>query len=156
MSTTDTTIARCTVITDGGAARYRDYKFPRLVARRDRNGVLSGIEVVVSWAGHEARATIDGEYTIAALTETADGRDDLLWAIKDADCHALVAIIREATDARPDALDLYSGSGDYTAVRTTVAAAIREELDMAPATPREAIEWRWNFGHEKLVEIVGA
>lgn len=158
MSTTATTIARHNVITDGGsAASYRDREFAQIVARRDRAGVLSGIEVVVSWAGHEGRVSIDGEHTIDSLTENAGEFDGLLEAIVDADIAALKELIREATDAHTEAVDLSMEVVDYEAVAYTVAAALGEEPNgQTPTTRREAIEWIGQLVPEDFVEIVPA
>ena len=158
MSTTATTIARYNVITDGGSApSYRDNEFAKIVARRDRAGVLSDIQVVVSWAGHEGRSTIDGTHTVDSLTENAGEFDGLLEAIVDADVAALTELIREATDAHTEAVDLSMEVVDYEAVAYTVAAALGEEPHgQTPTTRREAREWRDNLVPEDFVEIVPA
>lgn len=158
MSIPATTIGRYVVITsDGGnVRRYRDPRslgFPQIVARRDSNGVLSSIEVAVSWAGHEGRSPIDGSYTIADLSENVDlvyGK--LRAAIEFADTDALMGLIRAATYANTEALgnnDLEIT--DYEAVRTTVAAALGVAPHPGiPTTLKEAIEWRRNFVDEEF------
>ena len=158
MSTTATTIARYNVITDGGSApSYRDREFAQIVARRDRNGVLTDVQVVVSWGGHEGRVSIDGSHTIDALAETADDFDGLLEAIVDADVDALASLIREATDVHTEAIDNNMEIVDFEAVRDTVAAALGEESHpRIPATRREAREWRDLLVDEEFVEIVPA
>lgn len=158
MSTTATTIARYNVITDGGSApSYRDREFAQIVARRDRAGVLSDVQVVVSWGGHEGRMPISGEHTLASLAENAgDFFDGLLGAIEAADLDALVALIREATNAHTKPIDLYMETTDFEAVRDTVAAALGVDPHGIPTTSREAIEWRSNFVAEDFVEIAAA
>ena len=155
---TDTTIVRYDVITDGGTApSYRDRDFARIVARRNRAGVLSHIEVVVTWAGHEGRARVFGTYTIDVLTETADYPGGVLAAVEEADTEALASLIRSATRAHTEAIDNNMEITDYTAVRATVAAALGEEPHHSiPATRQEAIEWRSHFVDEDFVGIVRA
>lgn len=155
MSTTDTTIVRYDIITDGGnAASYRD-RDPQIVARRDTAGVLSDIDVVVSWGGHEGRATINGSHTLDSLTENA--YDIVFGAIDDADIDALASLIRSATAAHTEAADLYTEATDDAAVRADVAAALGEEPHLhIPTTRREAVEWVSRFVPEDFGEIVPA
>ena len=168
-TTTDTaTIVRYDVITTGGnAINYRGGKFPQIVARRDRDGVLSDIEVVVSWAGHEGREPIYGSnYTVEVLTAYADGGDPygevfgfdgLMVAIADADHAALTALIRWATAAHTKAVSSSVGTVDTEAVRATVAAALGVEPHPGiPTTRDEADEWRLHFTGADFVKIVPA
>ena len=156
MSTTNTTtIVRYDVITDGGnAASYRD-RDPQIVARRDTAGVLSDIDVIVSWGGHEGRAAIDGSHTVEELAEDAYGI--LFGAIDDADIDALASLIRSATTAHTEAVDLYTEATNDEAVRADVAAALGEEPHLhIPTTRREAVEWLSRFVPEDFGEIVPA
>ena len=160
-STTDTTVAHYNIITYGGDAHsYRNYTFPQIVALRDHDGVLSEIEVVVSWGGHEGRSAIYGSHTLDDLVEN----DHLYYwgglpaAIYNADLDALASLIREATDAHTAPVDSYLEFViDAEAVRADVAASIGEEPHPGiPITRWDADGWLLGFDYEVIVEIVPA